>query len=87
MYQPRTDTRHLPPELQELVDTIINGVVTLASRVNSNSDSNSLGGTSYLAKGVQQAHPEFRPTIGIVVPRSTKSHAVTQERRAFKRSQ
>jgi hypothetical protein len=43
-----TDTRHLPPELQELVDTIISGVIALASRANSNSDSNSLGGTSYL---------------------------------------
>ena len=47
MYQTRIDTRHLPPALQELVDTIINGVVALASRVNSNSDSNSLGGTNY----------------------------------------
>ncbi len=46
MYQTRIDTRHLPPELRELVDTIINGVVALASRANSNSDSNSLGGTS-----------------------------------------
>ncbi len=41
-------TRHLSPDVQELVDTIINGVVALASRVNSNSDSNSLGGTNYL---------------------------------------
>jgi len=48
MYQTRIDTRHLPPDLQELVETIINGVVALASRVNSNSDSNSLGRTSYL---------------------------------------
>jgi len=48
IYQTRTDTRRLSPELQELVDTIINGVVALASRVNSNSDSNSLGGTNYL---------------------------------------
>jgi len=48
IYQARTDTRHLSPELQELVDTIINGVVALASRVNSNSDSNSLGGTNCL---------------------------------------
>jgi len=40
-------TRHLPPDLQELVDTIINGVITLAFRLNSNSDSNSLGGTYY----------------------------------------
>ena len=48
MYQTRIDTRHLPPELQELVDTIITGVMALASRANSNSDSNSLGGTSSL---------------------------------------
>ena len=41
-------TRYLPPDLKELVDTIINGVITLASRVDSNSDSNSLGGTNYL---------------------------------------
>ncbi len=47
MYQTRIDTRHLPPELQELVDTIITGVMALASRANSNSDSNSLGGTYY----------------------------------------
>ncbi len=41
------ETRHLPPEVQELVDTIINGVNALASKLNSNSDSNSLGGTNY----------------------------------------
>jgi hypothetical protein len=52
MYQMRTDTRHLPPELQELVDTIISGVVALASRANSNSDSNSLGGHNLFSKGV-----------------------------------
>jgi hypothetical protein len=46
MYQPRINTRHLSPKLQELVDTVISGVVALASRANSNSDSNSLGGTS-----------------------------------------
>jgi hypothetical protein len=40
MYQTRIDTGHLPPELQELVDTIIGGVVALASRVNSNTGSN-----------------------------------------------
>ena len=39
----------LSPDLQELVDTIINSVMALASRVNSNSDSNSLGGTNYLS--------------------------------------
>ena len=38
----------LSPDLQELVDTIINSVMALASRVNSNSDSNSLGGTSFV---------------------------------------
>jgi len=32
---------------------------------------------SDLTRIVQQAHPEFRPTIGIVVPRSTKSHTAT----------
>jgi len=46
MYQTRIDTGHLPPDLRELVDTIINSVVALASRLNSNSDSNSLGGTN-----------------------------------------
>ncbi len=35
---------------------------------------------SDLTRIVQQAHPEFRPSIEIVVPRSTKSHTVTQER-------
>ena len=43
----QVDTRHLPPELQELVNTIITGVIALASRTNSNSDSNSPGGTNY----------------------------------------
>lgn len=33
----RVDIRCLPPELQELVNTIITGVVALASRANSNS--------------------------------------------------
>jgi hypothetical protein len=47
MYQTKVDTRHLPPDLQELVDTIITGVMALASRLNSNSDSNSLGGIYY----------------------------------------
>ena len=42
----QVDTRHLPPELQGLVNTIVTGVIALASRVNSNSDSNSLGGTN-----------------------------------------
>jgi hypothetical protein len=46
MYQTRIDTRHLPPELQELVDTIINGVVALASRANSNTGSNPVCATS-----------------------------------------
>ena len=46
----QVDIRHLPPELQELVNTIITGVVALASRTNSNSDSNSLGGTSLLSQ-------------------------------------
>ena len=40
-------TMHLPPDVQELIDTIITGVVALASRMNSNSDSNSLGGTNF----------------------------------------
>jgi len=52
MYQTKVDTRHLPPDLQELVDTIITGVMALASRLNSNSDSNSLGGIYYLPKVV-----------------------------------
>ena len=39
-----SQTGHLPPDLQETVNTIINGILELASRVNSNSDSNSLGG-------------------------------------------
>ncbi len=42
------ETRHLPPDLQELVDTIITGIVALATRVNSKSDSNSLRDTNYL---------------------------------------
>ena len=37
-------TRHLPPDIQELVDTIISTALALASRMNSNRDSNSLGG-------------------------------------------
>ncbi|GAI54380.1 unnamed protein product [marine sediment metagenome] len=32
------ETRHLPPDLQELVDTIINSVMALASRLDSNSN-------------------------------------------------
>jgi hypothetical protein len=47
VYPTKVDTRHLPPDLQELVDTIITGVVALASRVDSNRDSNSLGGIYY----------------------------------------
>ena len=44
-YNTTSQTKHLPSDLQELVNTIINGILALASRVNSNSDSNSLGGT------------------------------------------
>jgi len=36
-YNTKFETRHLPPDVQDLVDTIINGIVALASRVNSNS--------------------------------------------------
>ncbi len=43
----QVDTRHLPPELQELVNTIITGVIALAARANSNRCSNSPGGTNY----------------------------------------
>ena len=43
MQSTRLETRHLPPDLQELVDNIITGVVALASRVNSNRGSNPLG--------------------------------------------
>ena len=57
----RLDTRHLPPDLQELVNTIITGVVALASKMNSYSDSNSLGGVLiYLQEGWQEM-PEMRP--------------------------
>jgi len=42
------ETRHLPPELQELVDTIISGVIALASRTNSNTGSNPVCATNYL---------------------------------------
>ena len=54
-------TRHLSPDVQELVDTIINGVVALASRVNSNSDSNSLGGILIDSQVELQAMPEMKP--------------------------
>ncbi len=38
----------LPVDLQDLVNTVINGIMALATRAaNSNSDSNSLGGTKY----------------------------------------
>ena len=43
-----TGTRHLPPDLQELVDSIISEVVALAFRANSNRCSNSLEGTCYV---------------------------------------
>ncbi|MBA7682417.1 hypothetical protein ES703_90767 [subsurface metagenome] len=46
MYQTRIDIRHLPPDLQELVDTIISSVVALASRVNSNTGSNPVCATT-----------------------------------------
>ncbi len=45
-YKAIASTSHLPPELQDLVETIITDVMALASRLNSNSDSNSLGGTN-----------------------------------------
>jgi hypothetical protein len=45
MLNTRPETRHLPPDLQEIVDNIIGSVMTLASRLNSNRYSNSLGGT------------------------------------------
>ena len=37
------ETRHLPPDIQNLVDTIINGVVALASKWDSNGGSNPPG--------------------------------------------
>jgi len=40
-------TRHLPPNLQETVNTFINSILDLASRANSNMDSSFIGGTSY----------------------------------------
>ena len=42
----RLQTRHLPPDIQEFVGTIIDVVLALATRVNSNSDSNLPGGTN-----------------------------------------
>ena len=37
----------VPPDIQDLLNSIINGIMILAARAaNSNSDSNSLGGTS-----------------------------------------
>ena len=40
----------LPADTQDLVITIIDGIMALAARAaNSNSDSNSLGGTNYLS--------------------------------------
>jgi len=39
----------VPPDIQDLLNSIINGIIILAARAaNSNSDSNSLGGTLYI---------------------------------------
>jgi len=46
MKNTRLETRHLSPDVQEIVDTIINGVIALASKGNSYTDSNSVGGTN-----------------------------------------
>jgi len=53
MYQTKVDTRHLPPDLQELVDTIITGVIALASRLNSNTGSNPVCATNCSKRGVE----------------------------------
>ncbi len=37
----QVDIRHLPPELHGLVNTIVTGVLALASRANSLGDTNS----------------------------------------------
>lgn len=37
------ETRHLAPDVQEIVDTIMGGVIALASRLESNRGSNPLG--------------------------------------------
>ena len=49
-YEVTENTRNLrvPDDIQDLVNGIICGIVALAARaVNSNSDSNSLGGTNF----------------------------------------
>ena len=76
MYQTRIDTRHLPPELQELVDTIISGVVALASRANSNSDSNSLGGIRIYPLEGELAKGKTTQTDG-VFNRGSNPHFIT----------
>lgn len=48
MYSNHVEPGHLSPELRELVDGIIGGIITIASRANSNMDSNSIGGTNLL---------------------------------------
>ena len=55
----RLETRHLPPDVQELLDTIIDSILALASRMNSNSDSNSLGGI--LIYPLAGAAPKIEP--------------------------
>ena len=57
-----SQTRHLPPNLQETVNTIINGILELASRVNSNMDSNSIGGILiYTINAITLAMPGIKP--------------------------
>ena len=44
-------TKNLPPDLQETVNLLINSILDLASRVNSNMDSNSIGGIFHFSWG------------------------------------
>ena len=49
MVYPSSEVGQMPADIEQLIDTIISGVLALAAAAtNSNSDSNSLGGTNYL---------------------------------------
>ncbi len=52
----------LPVDLQDLVNTVINGIMALATRAaNSNSDSNSLGGVLIQSTQELKAMPKMIP--------------------------
>ncbi len=49
MVYPSSEVGQMPADIERLLDTIIGGIMALAAAAtNSNSDSNSLGGTNYL---------------------------------------